>query len=385
MGRRRSEATIFLALLWRIAPPRPSMESESCAGERTAAERIAPEVLCLRTDDDAAAHSASEQIQKEDADTNARGASSTPTVSPGVHLEHGQRRRVQLSADEITFAVGILTSALDKIHLASLHDTDGAVQDVTASSSPSPREEHLLLASAAMRQRSTLESRFTALVRARHALGSTPNKTKQRENQEELQHVTASLSAVTAALERSLNTPQNTTASSSPTPTARVTLVLRNIVRRVSSPSPIGESEDIGSLAIDALRQFVQCETAVAQLGDDAAARAREKKAVGAVKTLREALLDARVSHETWMTAKRLANSELEALTRQSNTSAGVALGFKAGDLIAARRCALTLTDHMLDAIRADIASVASTLQRENIGTSVARRHVSVNNVYIRR
>lgn len=222
-----------------------------------------------------------------------------------------------------------------------------------------------------MEKQQGLEKRFESLISVRGVLKAMPNKTKYKENQEELHRVADELRETTQQLCRNLRDNPDVADNMAKVHVERGELqallsrVLNDLEERASYPSLVNmvRSEDENERH---MKETIE----------------REKAASDAVRHLRQTIRDEKEAHEAYVAEKRGVMSDRKEQLKNVKSTTGVELRYREKDLRASNECTsrvhrqtLGALEREIDGLQAQIglekqvhSSTAEFLRRRNAG-----------------
>mmetsp|Transcript_57255 Transcript_57255/g.181112 ORF Transcript_57255/g.181112 Transcript_57255/m.181112 type:complete len:422 (+) Transcript_57255:88-1353(+) len=238
-----------------------------------------------------------------------------------------------LSALEAAQVHAILKMAIDRLALVGIIEVDPSLQAQELSQSVGDEISRVI------QEQRSLEDRFEHLISQRVVLKAMPNKTKYKENQDELHRVANQLRSTTKQLCRNLKENPN---------------VADNMLKIGSERSHLqmllatllGELED-GSF--EHLTRHVEDEEQAER--DMAETMAREKKATAKVKELKQQLKDEKMEHESEMVQKKQVLNELKEQLKNLKASTAMDTKYSAKELDADASCVRRMQNTSVDSL----------------------------------
>jgi len=287
-------------------------------------------------------------------DTMMSGASSPGAESPYAYGEgeggegsYAQAAPAALEPSEAAAAGVVLGRLFEKLSLLSLLKVDASVQ--AAELSRSVGEE----ISRVMEKQQGLERRFESLISVRGVLKAMPNKTKYKENQEELHRVAEELRATTTQLCRNLRDNPDVADNMAKVHVERghLQVLLSQVLN------------DLEGAAYPSLTNMVRDEDARDKNMKETIAR--EKAASDAVRQLRETIRSEKDGHEAYTTEKREVMSDCKEQLKNLKATKGVELRYLDKDLRASNQCSSRVGKQTLGSLAHEIESLHAQIAME--------------------
>lgn len=196
-------------------------------------------------------------------------------------------RAQPLSRMESTVAYAVLDLLLERLKLLGVVTVDATTQAQELSRSVGEEISRV------MEEQKVLEERFEALIQARTALKDMPNKSKFKENQDQLNHVASKLRQTTLTLRRNLK--DNPNISDNVAKIHKERLSLQMLLVEILSEIEDGCYESLSTrLSSIAVREQVIRDTMT-----------REREATSAVRSLRKQITGEKEEHLSNMSDKK--------------------------------------------------------------------------------
>ncbi|KAI8474137.1 MAG: hypothetical protein J3K34DRAFT_151162 [Monoraphidium minutum] len=261
-----------------------------------------------------------------------------------VHQE-AMEQALPLSPLEALHARAVISSALERLALLGLLDTDPAAQAAALTESVGDGIGRMIS------EQQALEGRFEELVAAQQALRHQPNKAKLQENEAQLAVVSGALRAATQQLCRNLRDNLNVADNMAKISHQRAAVVglLSATLKSLGSGGGGGGGEASVLPMIEAVIAFDREEASARDLVE------AERAAGAAVRQLRQDLRDERIAHEAAMRDRRLALAELKEQLRVDKLRLAVEGRYACKDLAASNQACRRLQ-------RAELAAAADRL-----------------------
>ena len=204
-----------------------------------------------------------------------------------------------------------------------------------------------------MQKQAQLENRFEALISVRGVLKAMPNKTKYKENQEELHRVADELRATTQQLCRNLRDNPDVGDNMAKVHVERGHLMA--LLMQVLS--------DLEDAAYPSLTKMVIDEDEKEQNMKETIER--EKAASDAVRNLRKTIKDEKKAHETYTVEKRDVMAQCKEQLKNLKSDTGVELRYLEKDLKAKNECDVRVHKQTLGALQSEIESLEAQIAME--------------------
>ena len=226
-----------------------------------------------------------------------------------------------LSRLESTVAYGILDLLLERLKLLGVVTVDATTQAQELSRSVGEEISRV------MEEQKVLEERFESLIQARTALKDMPNKSKFKENQDQLNHIASKLRQTTLTLRRNLKDNPNISDNVAKIHKERLSLqtLLVEILDEMEEGSYMSLSTRLSSITA---RDQVIADTIT-----------RERDATNAVRSLRKQTTSEKEEHMTSMAEKKKVVQTIKEDLKQTKSRTKVELKYRLDEVTSQNEC----------------------------------------------
>ena len=205
-----------------------------------------------------------------------------------------------------------------------------------------------------MEKQQALENRFESLISVRGVLKAMPNKTKYKENQEELHRVADELRATTQHLCRNLRDNPDVADNM-----AKVQVERGHLQVLLSQVLNDLDRDNVYSSLTDMVRDEDERERDMKETIE------REKAVSDAVRNLRQTIRDEKEAHDSYVTKKREMITACKEELKNLKTTTGVELRYLDKDLRANNECTSRVHKQTLGGLEREIANLQAQIAME--------------------